>query len=111
MPEDGASNKPDLAQAITQLENAIDDFKRALRADPAARGAEGPVFAALRKWRTEQARAKQLPPYVIASDAVLRAIEEAKPGDLTQLQAIRGIGAAKAATYGADILQVVASVA
>ncbi|MEA3190756.1 MAG: ATP-dependent helicase RecQ [Thermoplasmata archaeon] len=106
MPPDGIP-KPDLAQATANLETALAAFKDALRAS-GVRAGGGPVFEALRRWRSEQARAKQLPPYVIATDAVLRAIEEARPASLDELRAVRGVGATKAETYGADILAVVA---
>lgn len=105
MPADGTP-KPDLAQAMTQLEASLQAFKDALRASGIRPG--GPLFEALRKWRSDQARARQLPPYVIATDAVLRAIEDARPASLEELKAIRGVGAGKADTYGADILAVVA---
>ena len=106
MPESG-HDTPNLAQATTNLENALQDFKRALR--PVAHaGAATPVFSALRVWRTQQARTKGLPPYIIATDAVLRAIEAARPTDLGQLQAVRGISPAKVASYGNEILEVVA---
>lgn len=113
MPDTGASTKPDLAQAMNNLQSALEDVRHAIEAKEAkdTPAPDGPVFSALRKWRTEQARAKQLPPYVIATDAVLRAIEQAKPTDLDQLQAIRGMGGNRSATYGAEILQVVATAA
>lgn len=106
MPDIGTV-KPDLAQATANLESALQEFRSALPPRP-LRGPETPVFAALRIWRTEQARAKGLPPYIIATDAALRAIDAARPADLAQLGAVRGVGANKAATYGAEILEVVA---
>ncbi len=107
MPDPGAST-PDLAQATTDLETALATFQRALRTNALPR-AGGPLFAALRQWRTQEARTQQVPPYIIASDAVLRAIEQARPAELGQLQAVRGIGASKAERYGAGILAVVAA--
>ncbi len=98
------SVSPTLAQATADLVRALTQFQNALANDESA--ATGPVFEALRKWRTEQARAKQVPPYIIASDAVLRAIEQARPADLMGLRSIRGIGPAKAELYGDGILAV-----
>jgi len=109
MPETGILT-PRLAQAMNDLEAALRDFGHALQETKPADAAPptGPVFSALRQWRTEQARAKGLPPYIIASDAVLKAIDAARPTDLAQLQLIRGVGPSKAATYGTQILEVVA---
>ncbi len=113
MPEQGTptTQADELSQAATRLERALEAFQRVLRANRPPRTPGGEVFEALREWRSEQARAKQLPPYIIATDAVLRAIEGARPTDIAQLQAIRGVGANKAATYGAEILEVVAKTA
>lgn len=108
MPEQGT---PDLTQATRTLETALADFQAAFKASGVLQATSGPVFRALRQWRTEQARAKAVPPYVIATDAALHAIEAAKPQDLAALGAVRGVGPTKAATYGAEILKVVATAA
>jgi ATP-dependent DNA helicase RecQ len=107
MPTNGMPT-PDLATATANLERSLQEFGQAFRASDLPRLAGGPLFQALRQWRSEQARTKQLPPYVIANDAVLRAIEEAKPADLASLKAIRGMGGSKVEVYGADILAIVA---
>lgn len=108
MPAQGIST-PDLAQAITNLETALTDFRQAMRATPLPRPAGSAIFNALREWRTGEARAKQLPPYVIATDAVLRAIESANPTTVDELAAVRGFGATKAANYGDAVLAVLAT--
>ena len=66
-----------------------------------------PVFDALRAWRTEQAREAQVPPYVIAWDATLVAISEARPGSLEALLRVKGMGAAKVEKYGTEILEII----
>ena len=51
-----------------------------LRAVPVRAGAdEDPLMAALRAWRTGRAREDAVPPYVVAHDATLAAIAEARP--------------------------------
>ncbi len=68
-----------------------------------------PVFAALRGWRLEKARELRQPPYVIAHDATLAAIAEARPASIEALWRVKGIGPAKAERFGAEILAVVAA--
>ncbi|HLI75559.1 MAG TPA: HRDC domain-containing protein, partial [Acidobacteriaceae bacterium] len=58
----------------------------------------------LKKWRAETARAQGLPPFTVFHDSVLRALAVAKPANLAQLEAIRGIGQDKSNRYGADLL-------
>jgi superfamily II DNA helicase RecQ len=48
-----------------------------------------------------------VPAYVIAHDATLRAIAEAQPQSIEQLERIKGMGPIKLAQYGADILAIV----
>jgi ATP-dependent DNA helicase RecQ len=61
-------------------------------------------FAALKAWRTEVARAHDLPAYVIFHDATLAAIAARAPQTLDELQGISGIGAAKLEKYGEQVL-------
>jgi len=44
---------------------------------------------------------------VVASDRTLRELAEVRPRSIAQLQEIYGIGPAKAARYGEDLLAVV----
>lgn len=64
--------------------------------DPAG----GALFESLRRRRLELARAGQVPPYVVASDRTLREMAELRPRTMAGLQAIYGIGPAKAERYG-----------
>lgn len=107
MPDQGIPT--DLAQAMKNLENALAQFQTALRESGVKTAIGGPVFQALRQWRTDQSRTKQVPPYVIATDATLHAIEETRPKTMEELVEVRGIGPAKATLYGGEILQIVAS--
>ncbi|HEX2274182.1 MAG TPA: ATP-dependent DNA helicase UvrD2 [Acidimicrobiales bacterium] len=66
------------------------------------------TFEALRAWRTEQARRERMPPYVVMSDAHLRAIAERAPTSLVALARCPGIGPVKLERYGDDILAVLA---
>ncbi|WUL58891.1 DNA helicase RecQ [Streptomyces sp. NBC_00344] len=67
-----------------------------------------PVFDALRAWRAGQAKEQGVPAYVIFHDATLREIATVRPGSLSELGTIAGLGEKKLATYGQDVLDVLA---
>jgi ATP-dependent DNA helicase RecQ len=65
------------------------------------------LYAALRSWRGNEARAQSVPPYVIFHDTVLREICLFRPETLDTLGLIKGVGASKLARYGKGVLTVV----
>lgn len=67
---------------------------------------EDPLWHALKAKRTELAREQGVPPYVIFHDSTLLEILNQKPGSLTEMGNISGIGQAKLTRYGDDFLQV-----
>ncbi len=67
------------------------------------------LFEGLRQWRAGEAKAQGMPPYVIFHDSVLREIATRRPTTSADLGSVAGIGAAKLARYGPDVLQVVAN--
>ena len=72
--------------------------------DPAARA----LWEALRAWRLQEARRQELPPYVIFHDSTLAEIARRRPGSLTALASISGIGSNKLGRYGIAIINIVA---
>jgi len=66
-----------------------------------------PLFEALRSWRTAQAKAQHVPPYVIFHDRTLAEIATARPGSASSLEAVNGVGEGKLARYGDAVLEVV----
>lgn len=66
-----------------------------------------PLFEALRAWRLAKSRALAVPPYVIFSDATLKAIAELRPTSHATLGTVSGIGQRKLADYGDEVLQIV----
>ncbi|MCX4240672.1 RecQ family ATP-dependent DNA helicase [Paraliomyxa miuraensis] len=66
------------------------------------------IFAALRAYRMERARADGVPPYVVASDRTLREIAILRPHSLDELAQAHGIGPTKLERYGEALLDVVA---
>ncbi len=71
---------------------------------PPAAGSE-PLFEALRRWRGERAREQAVPAYVILHDRTLHELAARRPATLAELLDIPGIGEAKAARYGAGLLE------
>ena len=79
---------------------------RKTKREKASADSADPLFARLKAWRSEQARAQSVPPYVVFHDATLSAIAAARPSDLEGLSSIAGIGAKKLERYGEALLQV-----
>jgi len=72
--------------------------------DPAARA----LWEDLRAWRLQEARRQELPPYVIFHDSTLAEIARRRPGSLTALANISGVGSSKLERYGSTIIDLVA---
>jgi len=66
-----------------------------------------PLFLALRAWRSERAGELKIPPYVIFSDATLKAIAEVRPASVADMGKVSGIGERRLAEYGAEVLRIV----
>ena len=64
-------------------------------------------LAALQAWRSERARETGKPAYVIFSNATLLAIADKDPQSLNELAQVSGVGAAKLATHGEAVMDVV----
>jgi superfamily II DNA helicase RecQ len=79
---------------------------------PKASGPEAArVEAALRAWRRERSRADGVPAFVVLSDRHLVGIAERRPATTRELAACPGIGPAKLAAYGDELVELVASAA
>jgi superfamily II DNA helicase RecQ len=76
---------------------------------PKASGPEAErVEAALRAWRRERSRADGVPAFVVLSDRHLMGIAERRPATTRDLAACPGIGPAKLAAYGDELVDLVA---
>jgi ATP-dependent DNA helicase RecQ len=73
--------------------------------DPDPNAIDSELFARLKTWRTEEARRRGLPPYVVFHDRTLAAIAAARPTAAADLALIKGIGPAKLAAYGEALLR------
>jgi ATP-dependent DNA helicase RecQ len=65
-------------------------------------------FDRLRSWRSDLAARLGVPAYVIFADKTLWALIDQRPQNRQQLLAVPGIGEAKAARYGEDLLALLA---
>jgi ATP-dependent DNA helicase RecQ len=65
------------------------------------------LLARLKRWRTEEASRRSLPPYVVFHDRTLAAIAAARPGNAAELGTVKGVGPAKLAAYGDAVLALV----
>ncbi|MGD9828752.1 MAG: DNA helicase RecQ [Hyphomicrobiaceae bacterium] len=67
-----------------------------------------PFWAALRALRAELAAEGNVPPYVVCHDRTLADVVHLKPQTLEHLKLVNGLGEAKIAKYGRQLLAVVA---
>ena len=80
--------------------------RRRSQAPAAAVPDDDPLLAALKSWRREQARQQGVPPYVVFHDRTLVELAARRPGSLSELAGVSGIGTAKQERYGAALLEV-----
>lgn len=78
---------------------------------PASRAEQSGLLGALRTWRSETARKRNVPAYVVLHDATLEGIAAARPTTLSQLRNVSGIGDKKLERDGEALLALVASAA
>ena len=65
------------------------------------------LLGRLKSWRSEQAKERSVPAYVIMSNKVIETISSEKPQNNAELLQINGIGETKLKSYGDDILRIV----
>lgn len=68
-----------------------------------------PLFDALRKWRADRARLEGKPHYIFLRNPELIEIATKRPLTTAALSDIAGVGEAKLASYGAELLAIVAA--
>jgi len=82
--------------------------KAKARAASGIPGVDEGLLARLKAWRSGEARAQSVPPYVVFHDRTLAEIAAARPGSLDALAGIAGIGAKKLERYGPALLALLA---
>ena len=75
--------------------------------EPFAGSTSDRLWLALKAKRMELAREQGVPPYVIFHDSTLLEMRENKPGSLTEMSRISGVGQGKLTRYGDDFLKVI----
>ncbi|HBH52697.1 MAG TPA: DNA helicase RecQ [Planctomycetaceae bacterium] len=82
--------------------------KTSLAATVSWEGVDRELFEILRQWRREVAEARQVPPFVIFSDATLRDLARTRPSNEAGLLKIQGMGTHKRDEYGSQLLEQIA---
>ena len=62
------------------------------------------VFATLRSWRSDRAKADGIAPFIVFHDSVLIAVAARQPTNLAELAQVKGIGPTKLERYGDELL-------
>jgi ATP-dependent DNA helicase RecQ len=70
-------------------------------------GIDKDLFEALRGLRRRLAEEKQMPPYVIFPDTVLRSLARIRPSSLERMRLVSGIGDAKLRQFGEAFLEII----
>src|SRR5437588_851505 len=71
-------------------------------------GVDRTLFEAMRRLRVELAGERQVPPYVIFSDATLRELARVRPSTPERMRLVSGVGDAKLRDFGGRFLKVIA---
>ena len=70
-------------------------------------GVDRDLFETLRGWRREAAERRQVPPFVIFSDATLRDLARTRPSTPEGLSKVQGVGTVKREEYGPNLLALI----
>ena len=62
------------------------------------------MYAALKRWRLERAKADGVPAYVVFHNSTLAEVAARRPKTLNELGPVLGVGPAKLERYGEDVL-------
>jgi ATP-dependent DNA helicase RecQ len=69
--------------------------------------ANSDLLAALKAWRSETARKRGVPAYVVLHDSTIEGIAASRPATLSALRGIPGIGDKKLEHYGGELIALV----
>ena len=98
-------------QTAGSRNRAIRDKSRRGDLAPASAGqgktADPGLYAALKAWRSEIARTRGVPAYVVLHDSTIDGIAAVRPATLNELRGIAGIGDKKLEHYGDELIALV----
>ena len=89
------------------LARARDKARAASPRGPELPPADAELFAALKEWRGNLARASGVPAFVIFHDKTLAAVAGARPRTRRQLLDVPGIGKVKVERHGDELLELI----
>lgn len=100
-----------LRHASRQLAEETEDIAAEAVAPKAAvpASADPLLYDALKQWRLLRAREDRVAPFIIAHNAALEALAAAKPTTKQAMLGVAGFGQQKVATYGDDMLAIIAA--
>jgi len=78
-------------------------------ASAAAVDADPALFQRLREWRSAVARTEGIAAFMVFHDKTLSELASRRPADMSQLEAVPGIGPSKLDRYGEALLQILAT--
>src|SRR6202035_5776542 len=73
----------------------------------AGKAGDPTLLAALRAWRSQTARSRGVPDYVVLHDSTIDGIASARPKSLNELRGIARTGEMKAHVHGGDVTALV----
>lgn len=98
-----------LIEGLTKFEGApLGLFPGAVDTARLDLGVRSGLLEALRRYRMERAGEAEVPEYRLISDATLREIAAKWPQSLYELEVVAGLGEKRIASYGAELLRIVA---
>lgn len=65
------------------------------------------ILDALRLWRSIESKRRGLPPFMIASNAVIKALASSRAGNVSELLRVKGVGPGMAERYGDALLRII----
>ncbi|MGE0286005.1 MAG: DNA helicase RecQ [Bradyrhizobium sp.] len=96
-------------QTITPRNRAARAGSRQPTAKPNGGGSDPALHTALKAWRSDIARKRGVPAYVVLHDSTIDGIASVKPATLDELRGIAGIGDRKLEHYGEELIALVRS--
>jgi ATP-dependent DNA helicase RecQ len=101
-----ATSFPDLVLS-RQRQPPKSRSSRPLRDDASWEGVDRDLFERLRSMRSQMARARGVPPYVIFHDTTLRDLARRRPRSLEELHLVYGMGTRKIELLGSAVLDTI----